>query len=108
VRVAGRFPARVTSLSSVLLFNSNVNPYRDYTSFDPFGVEGKTRDQEIEKQKVLLVFPPSYIHVVYANNDKSREAEAEAEEKTKITITNNDSDNDSDNDKDRDKDKDKD
>ena len=36
----GRFPARVSSLSSVLLFNSNINPYQDYASFDPFGVEG--------------------------------------------------------------------
>eukprot|EP00823_Brevimastigomonas_motovehiculus_P007198 TRINITY_DN619_c5_g1_i1.p1 TRINITY_DN619_c5_g1~~TRINITY_DN619_c5_g1_i1.p1 ORF type:complete len:562 (+),score=177.50 TRINITY_DN619_c5_g1_i1:102-1787(+) len=57
----GRLPAQLPSISSVLLFNSDENPYKKYESLDNLeGVGGTDREKET-KDKVLAEAPHSIL-----------------------------------------------
>ena len=42
----GRLPHNISSISSLLLFNTSENPYKKYVILDPLGVVTKTRKEE--------------------------------------------------------------
>eukprot|EP00756_Hemistasia_phaeocysticola_P053983 Hpha_TRINITY_DN29931_c0_g1::TRINITY_DN29931_c0_g1_i1::g.131950::m.131950/K18461/WASH1; WAS protein family homolog 1 len=55
----GHLPKSLCSVSSLLLFNTNENPYREYGVFDPLAQEGKKRIIE-EKKNVLGQRPANF------------------------------------------------
>lgn len=55
----GRLPAYIPSVSSVLLFNSDTNPYQEYTTLD--NLLGEDRAEVEEKEKQLAVAPTTLI-----------------------------------------------
>jgi hypothetical protein len=55
----GRLPAYILSVSSVLLFNSDTNPYQEYTTLD--NLLGEDRAEVEEKEKQLAVAPTTLI-----------------------------------------------
>ncbi|XP_035677447.1 LOW QUALITY PROTEIN: WASH complex subunit 1-like [Branchiostoma floridae] len=56
----GRLPRNISSVSSLLLFNTAENPYKKYVTLDPLGVVTKTR-KDIEEEEEGLADAPSTI-----------------------------------------------
>lgn len=57
----GSLPKNCKSVSSLLLFNTNENPYKKYSIFDPLGVSRKTAATEKTTQKNEIGDAPSSI-----------------------------------------------
>ena len=54
----GSLPRHLPSVSSLLLFNTDENPYKKYVLLDPLsGVKTKTRDKIVEEENVLSDAP---------------------------------------------------
>jgi WAS family protein 1 len=57
----GQLPPSVTSVGSLLLFNSDINPYKDYRALDNLVSTGKEKAVEEEAAKGLVSAPSSLI-----------------------------------------------
>eukprot|EP00048_Salpingoeca_helianthica_P023862 m.27787 g.27787 ORF g.27787 m.27787 type:complete len:487 (-) comp9040_c0_seq1:105-1565(-) len=58
----GGLPKQLPSVSSLLLFNTNDNPYKKYVTADPLlGAVARTRDAVEEEQKKLAAAPQSIL-----------------------------------------------
>eukprot|EP00659_Diplonema_papillatum_P020842 gene20842-32143_t len=53
----GRLPKSLDTASSLLLFNTNENPYKEYGIFDPLGQEGKKKERETNARNALCAAP---------------------------------------------------
>ena len=59
----GSLPRHLPSVSSLLLFNTDENPYKKYVLLDPLsGVKTKTRDKIIEEESGLSEAPVTITH----------------------------------------------
>ena len=53
----GRLPKNLDNVSSLLLFNTNENPYKDYNIFDPLSQESKKKARESNARNALCAAP---------------------------------------------------
>ncbi|CAH1784413.1 unnamed protein product [Owenia fusiformis] len=58
----GRLPQNISSVSSLLLFNTTENPYKKYVMLDPLGVVTRTRDAENDDEDGLAAAPETILH----------------------------------------------
>jgi hypothetical protein len=57
----GGLPAIVPGVGSLLLFNSNINPYKDYQSHDNLSHSGRSKSDELEQRKTLANAPKTLV-----------------------------------------------
>jgi hypothetical protein len=57
----GTFPTQIEYVGSLLLFNTKINPYKEYQSLDNFMSTGKQKDDEIAAAKGLAAAPTSIL-----------------------------------------------
>ena len=56
----GRMPKNLDTCGSLLLFNTNENPYKEYGIFDPLRREGKRREKEWNQGTTLSAAPITF------------------------------------------------
>ncbi len=57
----GHLPRYIDTVGNILLFNSNINPYKEYQTLDNLASAGRARDAEEESKKTLAVAPNSIL-----------------------------------------------
>src|SRR3546814_864667 len=57
----GSLPTNVPSVSSLLLFNSRVNPYKNYSAMDNLEGAGRTRAETVDQLRKALASAPTSV-----------------------------------------------